>query len=123
MEMVPKAIDLKAKFALFDDYWSPKQIAALNGQVVKVAKLKGTFVWHQHEVEDELFLVVRGRLRMQFRGREVIVDEDEMIVVPAGVEHRPVAEDEVHILLFEPEGTRNTGIVTEERTVETPPQI
>ncbi len=119
----PEKIDLAAKFALFSEHWSPKIVAALNGQHVKLVKLRGEFVWHQHEHEDELFLVVRGSLRMEFRDRHVTVGEGEMIVVPRGVEHRPCAADEVCVLLFEPASTVNTGSAGGERTVASPEWI
>lgn len=115
--MIPDKINLAAKLALFQDRWSPKIVADLNGQQVKLVKLEGEFVWHHHEAEDELFLVLEGRLRMQFREREVVLGRGEMIVVPRGVEHRPVADGEVHVLLFEPASTLNTGDVVDERTV------
>ena len=102
----------------FHEHFSPKVIAELNGQQVKLVKFKGTFVWHHHEVEDELFLVVAGRLRMDFQDREVWLEQGEMIVVPHGVEHRPHADDEVAVLLFEPASTLNTGNVRNERTVD-----
>ena len=111
-------INLAAKLSLFADHWSPKVIAELNGQQVKLVKLQGEFVWHHHDHEDELFLVLDGRLRMEFRDRQVALDPGEMIVVPRGVEHRPCADGEVHVLLFEPASTLNTGNVTEERTRE-----
>jgi mannose-6-phosphate isomerase-like protein (cupin superfamily) len=110
-------INLKDKFGRFDAHWQPKIVADLNGQYVKVAKLHGEFVWHHHAQEDELFLVVQGRLRIEFRDGAVELEPGEMIVVPAGVEHRPVADDEVCVLLLEPKGTLNTGNVTSERTV------
>jgi len=110
-------VDLAAKLALFSEHWSPKIVAELNGQQVKLVKLRGEFVWHQHEQEDELFLVLEGRLRMQFRDREVVLGPGELIVVPRGVEHRPCADEEVHVLLFEPASTLNTGDVVNERTV------
>jgi mannose-6-phosphate isomerase-like protein (cupin superfamily) len=112
-------VNLSEKLALFDDQWSPKIIAELNGQQVKLAKLEGTFVWHHHESEDELFLVVKGRLRMEFRDREVSLEPGELIVVPRGVEHRPHAEGEVEVLLFEPASTLHTGNVRDARTVDT----
>jgi mannose-6-phosphate isomerase-like protein (cupin superfamily) len=111
-------INLASKLALFSDHWSPKVIADLNGQQVKLVKFEGEFVWHHHDDEDELFLVIDGRFRMDFRDRQVWIERGEMIVVPRGVEHRPVAEREVHVLLFEPASTRNTGNQVERRTVE-----
>ena len=116
-------VNVSEKLALFSDYWNPRIVADLNGQQVKVVKLKGPFVWHQHAGEDELFLVVRGRLRMEFRDRAVELGEGELIVVPRGVEHRPVAEAEVAVLLFEPASTLNTGDVRNERTVAEPERI
>ena len=110
-------INLGEKFKLFDDYWSPKIAAELNGQQVKLVKLKGEFVWHCHEAEDELFLVVMGRLLIRFRDREVWLGAGELIVIPAGVEHLPVAPEEAHVLLFEPASTLNTGDAGGERTV------
>lgn len=110
-------VNLAQAFAAFNDYWTPRVVAELNGQQVKLAKLLGEFVWHHHETEDELFLVVQGTLVMQYRDREMAVAPGEFVVVPAGVEHRPVASDEVHVLLFEPKGTLNTGNVTNEHTV------
>jgi mannose-6-phosphate isomerase-like protein (cupin superfamily) len=110
-------VNLAQKFGLFDDLWSPKIVAELNGQAVKLAKLQGEFIWHHHDVEDELFLVVKGRLLVQFRDRDVLLEEGDLIVVPAGVEHKPVAEEEAHVLLFEPQTTLNTGNVQDERTV------
>ena len=98
--------------------WQPMIVAELNGQQVKVVRLRGEFVWHHHEHEDELFLVVRGRLRMEFRDRVVELGEGELLVVPRGVEHRPVAPEEVEIVLFEPASTLNTGNVRNERTVD-----
>jgi mannose-6-phosphate isomerase-like protein (cupin superfamily) len=112
----PDKIDVAGKLRLVREPWSPKAVAAVNGFLVKVVKLQGEFVWHAHEEEDELFLVVRGSLRMQFRDREVVVDPGELIVVPHGVEHRPVADGEVHVLLLEPATTVNTGTAGGERT-------
>lgn len=109
-------VNLQDKFARFSDHWSPKVVAELNGQAVKLVKILGEFVWHHHDHEDELFFVVNGRLRMDFRDRQVWVEEGEFIVVPRGVEHRPVAEAEVQLMLFEPLETLNTGDVNEERT-------
>jgi mannose-6-phosphate isomerase-like protein (cupin superfamily) len=111
-------VSLSAKLARFQELWSPKIVGAVNDFHVKLVKLKGAFVWHSHEAEDELFLVLRGRLRMQFRDREEAVEEGELIIVPRGVEHRPVADDEVHVLLLEPSSTVNTGTAGGERTRE-----
>ncbi len=107
-------INLQEKLSLFHEYWRPHVIAELNGQEVKLVKLRGPFLWHHHDGEDELFLVVKGTLRMEFRDRNVEVGEGECIVVPKGVEHRPVADDEAHVLLFEPVGVRNTGNIEDE---------
>ncbi|PYE49978.1 cupin domain-containing protein [Deinococcus yavapaiensis] len=112
------AVNLEEKFGLFDEAWSPKIVGHLNGQLVKVVKLRGEFVWHHHDEEDELFLVVRGELRMRFRDRDVLVKPGEFLIVPRTVEHLPVAEsDEVWVVLFEPASTLNTGNVVGERTV------
>jgi mannose-6-phosphate isomerase-like protein (cupin superfamily) len=116
-------ISLADKFSRFTEHWSPKVVAALNGQHVKLVKFRGEFVWHQHEAEDELFLVVRGGFRMEFRDRHVDLREGELIVVPRGVEHRPVAAEEVSVLLFEPASTLNTGNAGGERTVVQPEWI
>ncbi len=109
-------VNLAEKLALIHDHWSPKAVGAVNDFQVKLVKLKGEFVWHAHEREDELFLVLAGRLRMQFRGREVVVSPGEFIIVPHGIDHRPVAEDEVHVLLLEPGTTVNTGTAGGDRT-------
>jgi mannose-6-phosphate isomerase-like protein (cupin superfamily) len=111
-------IDLLEKFARFSDQWQPKIVAELNGQYVKLAKLQGIFVWHQHEAEDEMFLVVQGQLLIQFRDRDVLLEAGQMIVVPAGVEHRPVADQEAWVMLLEPRSTLNTGSERNERTVD-----
>ncbi len=116
-------VNLAQKFSLFDEYWSPKIVGELNGQVVKIAKLKGEFLWHHHEAEDELFLVVKGRMVINLRDQDVTLEEGEFFIVPRGVEHKPVAEEEAHILMFEPESTWNTGNVQSERTVEEPETI
>lgn len=110
-------INIAEKLALFDEHWSPKLVAQVNDMDVKLVKLQGEFVWHHHDVEDELFLVIKGRLLMQFRDREEWVEEGEFIVMPHGVEHRPVAPEEVQLMLFEPRGTLNTGNVMNDRTV------
>jgi mannose-6-phosphate isomerase-like protein (cupin superfamily) len=111
-------INLLDKLAQFQDHYSPKLIAELNGQQVKLVKLQGPFVWHHHDAEDELFLVLAGRFCMEFRDRLVWLEEGEMLVVPHGVEHRPNAPEEVSVLLFEPASTLNTGNLRNERTVE-----
>jgi mannose-6-phosphate isomerase-like protein (cupin superfamily) len=116
-------INLAQKFAAFDDYWSPKIAAEVNDAYIKVVKLKGEFVWHQHEHEDELFLVVKGSLLIKLRDRDIRLREGEMVVIPKGVEHLPVAEEEVHVLLLEPKTTINTGEVRNERTIENPQRI
>lgn len=110
-------INVAEKLASFTEHFSPKVIAELNGQEVKAVKFKGSFVWHHHDVEDELFFVLAGQLRMDFRDRAVFVNPGEMLVVPHGVEHRPHADDEVSLLVFEPAATLNTGNVVNERTV------
>lgn len=104
-------VSIAASFAQITEHWRPRVVAELNGQEVKLAKLKGEFVWHHHEHEDELFLVVRGRLLVEFRDHTVALGPGEMVVVPKGAEHRPVALDEVEMLIFEPAGVRNTGNV------------
>lgn len=110
-------IDLADKLSLFDQYWSPRIVGAVNDSYVKVAKFKGEFVWHSHEHEDELFLVVRGRLTVRFRDGDVHLDEGQMLIVERGVEHQPVAEPEAHVLIVEPKATLNTGDVVDERAV------
>ena len=110
-------VNLAQKLGLFGDYWSPKLVGELNGQHVKLVKLKGEFVWHHHEDEDELFLVLKGRLVIRLRDGEIRLDEGEFVIVPRGVEHLPVAEEEAHVLLLEPASTLNTGNVHNERTV------
>jgi len=111
-------VEVAEKFALFDEPWSPKIVAELNDAYVKVVKLEGEFVWHHHDDEDELFWVVSGRLRMELRDGEVVLEAGELLVVPKGVEHRPVAEGETHVVLIEPKSTLNTGNVRDERTVD-----
>jgi mannose-6-phosphate isomerase-like protein (cupin superfamily) len=110
-------VDIAQKLSLFDEHWSPKIVGELNNQHVKLVKLLGEFVWHHHDDEDEMFLVIDGRFRMEFRDREVWLEEGEFIVVPRGVEHRPVAEEEASVMLFEPASTLNTGNVMAEMTV------
>ena len=113
-------VNLAAALTRFSEEWSPRIIGELNGQHVKLAKLSGAFVWHRHDAEDELFLVLRGQLRLEMRDRVVELDEGELFVVPRGVEHRPVAREGTQVLLFEPVGTLNTGDVDDERTVPDP---
>lgn len=113
-------VNLSDAFSKITEFWSPRIAAELNGQHVKLARLKGEFIWHSHEHEDELFLVHRGRLLIEFRDRAVELGPGEFLVVPRGVEHRPVAAEEVQLLLFEPAGTLNTGNVENERTVREP---
>jgi len=113
-----RKVVLAEKLALVTDFWSPKAVGAVNDFHVKLVKLKGEFIWHAHEAEDELFLVLQGRLRMQFRDREIVVEAGELIVVPHGMEHRPVADEEAQVLLFEPKSTVNTGTAGGDRTRE-----
>ena len=115
-----EVINLVEKFSRLSKHWDPKIIGALNGQHVKLVKFKGLFVWHHHENEDELFLVVRGSFTMHFRGRSVLVSEGELIIVPRTVEHCPEAVEEVHVLLFEPASTVSTGSAPGDRTIEAP---
>jgi mannose-6-phosphate isomerase-like protein (cupin superfamily) len=121
--MPPAPVNLRAKFAAFSEYWSPKIAGQVNDVHVKLAKLKGEFAWHAHEAEDELFLVVRGRLKIEFRDGERWLDEGEFLIVPRGVEHRPIADDEVHVVLIEPAGTLNTGNIRDRHTVDEPEWI
>lgn len=110
-------VNLTQKLTLFNDHWHPRIVGELNDSHVKVVKVQGEFVWHHHDHEDELFLVLNGRLQMQFRDRDVWLEAGEFIIVPRGVEHRPVAPEEVHLLLLEPKSTLNTGNVMDEKTV------
>ena len=110
-------VNLAEKFRHFQDHWNPRVVGELNDFHVKAVKIKGEFIWHHHDLEDELFLVVKGTLRMRFRDRDEVVREGEFLIVPHGVEHMPVAEEEVHIILLEAKSTLNTGNVTNERTV------
>ena len=109
-------VNLSQKLSMFTEYWSPKIVGELNGQHVKLVKLKGEFVWHKHEDEDELFFVIAGTLKMEYRNKVVEVNENEFLIVPRGVEHRPVAEEEVSVMLFEPASTLNTGNTENELT-------
>lgn len=113
-----KSINIAEKFSLFNDHWSPKIIAELNGQQIKLAKVKGEFVWHNHQEEEELFFVMKGQLKIMFTNETVTINEGEMFVVPRGVEHKPVAEEEVLLMLFEPKETKHTGEVESDLTVK-----
>ena len=113
-------VNIADQLECFSEAWSPRIVGELNGQHVKLVKLKGEFVWHHHEEEDELFLVVQGRLRMRLRDREIVLAPGEFLIVPRGVDHLPVADEEVHVLLFEPVSTLNTGSVRNERTIDSP---
>jgi mannose-6-phosphate isomerase-like protein (cupin superfamily) len=113
------AVNLNEKLSRVKEYWSPKIVGEVNDSYVKLVKFKNEFVWHHHENEDEMFLVLQGRMRMKFRDRDVIVSPGEFIIVPKGVEHMPVAEEEVHVMLFEPKTTLNTGNIRNERTLAT----
>lgn len=110
-------VNLDEKLERFQEHWQPKIVGELNESYVKLVKFQGEFVWHHHEAEDELFLVVKGSLRMRLRDRDLTVRPGEFIIIPRGVEHLPVADEEVHVLLFEPKSTLNTGNVSNERTV------
>jgi mannose-6-phosphate isomerase-like protein (cupin superfamily) len=112
-----ETVNLADKFSLFHEYWSPKIVGEFNDTYVKVVKLHGEFVWHRHEEEDELFLVVQGRLLIKLRDRDLWLSEGEFVIIPRGVEHLPVAEEEVHVILIEPKSTLNTGNVQNERTL------
>lgn len=111
-----KVVSLKEKFSQFSDHWNPRIIGELNGQQVKAAKLKGEFFWHHHDNEDEMFLVIKGKLKMEFRDKVEEIKEGEFIIVPRGIEHKPIAEEEVELLLFEPASTLNTGNIENEKT-------
>lgn len=116
-------VNIAHKLSLFSEHWSPKIVAELNGQQVKLVKFRGEFVWHHHEAEDEMFLVISGRFRMDFRDRQIWLEPGELIVVPRGVEHRPYAEEEAHVMLFEPATTLNTGNVQDAKTILKPDHI
>lgn len=113
-----KPINILEKFNLFNEQWTPKKIGELNGQQVLLAKLKGEFIWHTHENEDELFIVMKGRLKIEFRDKTILLNEGEMYIIPRGVEHKPIAEKEVHVMLFEPLAIKHTGNITSNLTVE-----
>ena len=110
-------VNIVQKFSLFHDYWVPYVVGEFNDSYVKVDKLKGEFVWHKHDEEDELFLVVKGRLLIKLRDKDIWLEDGEFVIVPKGVEHLPVAEEEVHVVLIEPKSTLNTGNVTNQRTL------
>ena len=111
-----KKINIDQKLSLFNDHWNPRIIGELNKQHIKLAKIKGEFIWHKHDEEDEMFLVLKGTLKIEFRDRTETIRENEIIIVPKGVEHKPIAEEEVSIMLFEPATTINTGDLDNERT-------
>lgn len=113
-----KKVNISEKLSLFSDHWNPKILGELNGQHVKVAKLQGEFVWHKHDHEDELFYVIKGVLKIEFRRETIVLNENEFLIVPKGVEHRPAAEKEVSVMLFEPITTLNTGNTKSELTQE-----
>ncbi len=113
-----KKVNLSEKLSLFSDFSSPKIVGELNGQQVKLVKMKGEFVWHHHETEDELFYIVKGSLDMHLRDQIITINAGEFLIVPHGVEHKPVANEEVHIMLFEPASTLNTGNTENEKTVK-----
>lgn len=111
------SIELKEKFNQFDEFWTPKILGEFNGQLIKIAKLKGEFVWHNHENEDELFFIVKGQLLMKYRDQQILLKEGELHIVPKGVEHFPVAKEECWVMLIEPKGTAHTGDIITEGTV------
>ena len=111
-------VNIKEKFTLFTEQWSPKIIGQLNGQDVKLAKLQGEFVWHDHKEEDELFYIIKGTLQIEFRDKMIELQEGDMLIIPKGVEHKPIAEEEVWVLLFEPSNIKHTGDVEHELTKE-----
>jgi len=113
-----KKINLQEKFTLFSEYWTPKVIGELNGQQVKIAKVKGEFVWHDHATEDELFMVIKGQLKIKLEDKEIELTEGEVFIVPKGVQHKPIAEEECWILLFEPKQIKHTGEVKDAKTVD-----
>lgn len=113
-------VNIAQKLSLFNEYWKPKITGELNGQHVKLVKFKGEFIWHSHENEDEMFFVIKGSFTMQLKGKDIEINENEFIIIPKGTEHRPVAKNEVHVMLFEPAETINTGNKSGEMTVEKP---
>ncbi len=113
-------VNLEEKLSAIQEYWQPKIVGELNGQHVKIVKVKGSFVWHHHDDEDELFMVLKGKLKIHLKDKTVLLNEGEFFIIPRGTEHKPTADDEVHLLLFEPAGTLNTGNVQNEMTVNDP---
>jgi len=114
-----QVLNISEKLKLFKDHWTPKKIGELNGQQVLLAKLKGAFIWHAHADEDELFMIIKGQLKIEFRDKTVTLNEGEIFIIPKGVEHKPIAKKEVEVLLFEPLSTKHTGDIVDELTVET----
>jgi len=110
-------VNTAQKFTLFNEYWTPHIIGELNDSYVKLAKLKGAFVWHKHDAEDELFLVTKGRLLIKLRNKDISLSEGELVIIPKGIEHMPVADEEAHVVLIEPKSTINTGNIRDERTI------
>ncbi len=113
-----KKINLKNKFNLFNDHWNPKIIGEMNGQDIKIAKVKGEFIWHNHKNEDELFLIIKGTLKIQFLDKTIELNKGEILIVPKGIEHKPIAEEEVWLLLFEPNSTKHTGDINSNITID-----
>lgn len=113
-----EVININQKFSLFNEHWSPRIVGELNDSHIKLAKLHGEFIWHQHENEDEMFLIVKGKLLIKLRDRDLWLNEGEFVIIPKGVEHCPIAEEEVYVMLLEPKSTLNTGDQQNERTVE-----
>ncbi len=118
-----ETVNLTEKLSLFQEYWSPRIAGEVNDAYVKLVKFKGEFVWHHHDHEDELFLVLKGRLTIKLRDQDLVLGEGEFVVIPKGVEHLPIAEEEVHVLLLEPKSTLNTGNVQSDRTVADPKRV
>lgn len=112
-------VNISEKLSTFNDYWNPRIVGELNGQQVKIVKFKGEFVWHKHDNEDEMFMVVKGKFKIEFRDKTVEINQGEFIIVPRGIEHKPIAEEEVEVMLFEPDTTLNTGNTRGELTRDT----
>jgi mannose-6-phosphate isomerase-like protein (cupin superfamily) len=112
-----KKVNIAQKFSLFDDYWVPYVVGELDESYIKVDKMKGEFVWHKHDAEDEMFLVVKGRLLIKLKSKDIRLDAGEFVIIPKGVKHLPIAEDEVHVVLIEPKSTQNTGDIMNQRTL------